>query len=120
MSEWRRKLGVYGEQLVEKRYRAAGFELLARNFRCRMGEIDLIFKKGNCLYFVEVRTKSSGAYGTAEESITPRKMATIHKVSQYFLLRYNMGEVNVQYDVVAVYIDSKKKQAWIKRYPQAF
>ncbi|EGL82203.1 UPF0102 protein yraN [Caldalkalibacillus thermarum TA2.A1] len=120
MSEWRKWLGSYGEKLVEKRYCAAGFELVERNFRCRTGEIDLIFKKGECLYFVEVRTKSSAAYGTAEESITLRKKATIQKVSQLFLLQRNMTEMHVQYDVVTVYIDTKQKQAWVRRYPHAF
>ena len=59
MNNRRKSLGTYGERLVEKQYIKRGYRLLDRNYRCRFGEIDLIFQKEDKLYFVEVRTKSS-------------------------------------------------------------
>jgi putative endonuclease len=120
MNDQRKQLGTYGERLVEKRYIQAGYILLDRNFRCRFGEIDLIFQKGDHLYFVEVRTKSSFAYGTAEESVNWRKQSTIHKVSQYYMLQKKINTPHIHYDLVAVYIDKQTKKALMKRYPSAF
>ena len=123
MNDARKKLGNYGEKLVWRQYEQAGFKLLERQFRCRYGEIDLILQKDNVLYFVEVRTKTGWRYGPAEESITSKKKRTIRKVSQFYLNQYHIEsheEVGIQYDVVCVYIQKQTKQAWIKRYPQAF
>ncbi len=120
MNDRRKSLGTYGERLVEKQYIKRGYRLLDRNYRCRFGEIDLIFQKEDKLYFVEVRTKSSLAYGTAEESVNWRKKGTIQKVSQVYMLEKKIHTTHVQYDFVAVYIDKLKKRAWVKRYPCAF
>lgn len=120
MSNWRKRLGTWGERMVEKWYIKEGYTLLERNYRCRMGEIDLIFVRDGDLYFVEVRTKSSLTFGTAEESVDHRKRATIFKVSQHFLLHNKLTPQNIHFDVAAVYVNPRTKQAWIKRYPDAF
>lgn len=116
----RKRLGDYGENLALREYERDGFQLIEQQYHCRFGEIDLILKKGNCIYFVEVRTKASVTYGSAEESITAKKKETIHKVSQHFLVQNGGVDVPVQFDVVTIYIDKHNKQAYIKRYPHAF
>jgi putative endonuclease len=122
--ENRKQLGNYGEKLALEAYEKAGYEVVAQQYRCAMGEIDLIVKKEDVLVFVEVRTKTSQRYGTAEESITDKKKHTIRKVSQFFLqdFTYNQrfNDIGIQFDVIAIYIDKQTKQAWIKRYDQAF
>lgn len=119
----RKQIGAYGEALALRKYLAAGYDLIEKNYRCRFGEIDLIVSKDNLLIFVEVRTKTTERYGYGEESITVKKKLTIKQVSQHYLLNTQLmskQELNVQYDVVAVYINIEKKLAWIKRFPQAF
>jgi putative endonuclease len=122
--ENRKQLGNYGENLALEAYEKAGYKLIAQQYRCSLGEIDLIVQKENVLIFVEVRTKTNQSFGTAEESITEKKKRTIRKVSQFFLhdVMYDKycDHSAVQFDVIAIYIDKKTKQAWIKRYDQAF
>lgn len=120
VSDRRKRLGTWGERLVERWYIKEGYTLLERNYRCRLGEIDLIFKREQDLYFVEVRTKSSLSFGTAEESVSLRKKATIYKVSQHYMLHRQFNPQNIHFDVAAVYVNPRTKKAWIKRYPNAF
>jgi putative endonuclease len=122
--ENRKQIGDYGENLALEAYVKAGYELVAKQYRCAMGEIDLIVRNQDALVFVEVRTKTNQRYGSAEESITDKKKKTIRKVSQFFLqdLTYNdrFNQIAIQFDVIAITIDKQSKQAWIKRYDQAF
>lgn len=121
--ENRKQIGDFGEKLALEAYQEAGYKLVAQQYRCPNGEIDLILQKDNRIIFVEVRTKTSNSYGTAEESITEKKKQTIRKVSLYFLNeQYNGGDSRYipQYDVISIYIDKQKKKAWLTRYEQAF
>lgn len=121
--ENRKQIGDYGEKLALEAYLKVGYKIVAQQYRCPIGEIDLILQKENKIIFVEVRTKTSNSYGTAEESITEKKKQTIRKVSLYFLNdQYKDWESNcvLQYDVISIYIDKQKKKAWLTRYEQAF
>jgi putative endonuclease len=64
---------------------AQGLEIIARNYRCRFGEIDLIARDGKTLVFVEVRHRSSASFGGAAESITPAKRAKLVATAQHYL-----------------------------------
>lgn len=116
----KKRLGNYGEELALRAYQRAGFTLLERQFRCPLGEIDLIFEKDDQLFFVEVRTKTSASFGTAAESITMQKRRRIRRISEYYMLQKNIAHRQPQYDLVAIYIDKLQKKAWLKRIPQAF
>lgn len=92
----RKQLGRAGEAMAERTLQAAGLTILARNWRCAEGELDIVaqerapdFARGGelCewLVLVEVRTRRGTAYGTALESITPRKAARLRRVSQRYV-----------------------------------
>jgi putative endonuclease len=116
----RKAIGTYGEQLVLKQYEAAGFKLLAHQYHCRWGEIDLIMQRSETIYFIEVRTKTNDNYGTAAESISPRKIEKIRRVSEMFLFQNGWFDRTVQFDFVSVKINKKTKQAVIERISEAF
>ncbi len=81
--------------------RSHGYAICEQNYRWRGGEIDLIARDGNCLVFVEVKARSSGAFGSPEESITAAKREKLIRTA----LRYLMGhptELDVRFDVVAL------------------
>lgn len=118
--QYKKLLGNYGEALALRAYQAAGYTLLEKQYRCSLGEIDLIFRKDNLLFFVEVRTKTSSAFGTAEESITPQKSKRIRRVSEYYMIHKGMTHLQPQYDLVTIRIDKGKKKAWLSRIAKAF
>ena len=78
-------VGREAEALAERLLIGAGLSIIARNFRCRHGEIDLIAREGDTLVFCEVRLRSATGFGGAAESITGWKQARIAAAARYFL-----------------------------------
>ena len=81
----RRDLGLLGEDTAARLLSAKGYEIIERNFRCRYGEIDIIAFRGNCLYFVEVKTRQGTGYGRPCESVTPLKREHMKKAAVFYL-----------------------------------
>ena len=77
--------GNLGEDIAAATLEKQGYTIVTRNYRRRYGEIDLIVKKGNRLYFVEVKARKSRDFGNPLESITPRKQKIIYRVAQGYL-----------------------------------
>ena len=75
---------------------------MAKNFRCRSGEIDLVARDGKYLVFVEVKYRSSEGQGVALEAVDWHKQKKISQTAQFFLKRYNLGEPPCRFDVVAI------------------
>jgi putative endonuclease len=100
-------VGEKSEQLALRHLQAAGLELVTRNFRCRVGEIDLVMLEGDCLVIVEVRCRKSVAspeahYPSAIESIGPQKQRKLARAALFFLCRHKCFQNHkVRFDVVA-------------------
>lgn len=95
MTMSRVRLGKRGEDLAAGFLQSAGCGILAANYRCPWGEIDLIARDGEELAFVEVRTRRTPTYGTPQESITARKAEHLIATAQHFLQNHapeNDGE----------------------------
>src|SRR5947209_7314149 len=67
------RIGRRGEEAAAEQLKAAGYRILARNYRCPSGEIDLVAEERGVLVFVEVKTRSSAAYGSPRDAVTPAK-----------------------------------------------
>ncbi|MGQ9686594.1 MAG: YraN family protein [Thiobacillaceae bacterium] len=79
--------GAEAEERAALHLQAQGLELLARNWRCRYGEIDLILRDGATLVFVEVRSRRRGDYGGAAESISAAKRARLERSAAAYLMQ---------------------------------
>ncbi len=100
-------LGEAAETLVAHYLQQQGFQLIDRNFRCRLGEIDLIGTHQNQLLFVEVRFKSREDYGTPASSVNGRKQKKIIRTAQFFLQHYPaFANYACRFDVIAVTLQS--------------
>jgi putative endonuclease len=99
-----RQLGIKAEQIAERFLRSQGLEILHRNFRRRLGELDLVVRHGSDLVVVEVRTRSSERFGGAAASIDSRKRQRIVRATQLLLQRYKeLRGMRVRFDVAIVY-----------------
>lgn len=98
----RSRIGRSAEILAAAELGKRGYEIIASNYSCRRGEIDLIAKEGDSLVFVEVRCKRTSKYGTPAESITQSKMNKLYATAQQYLLDQNLGDVACRFDVVEV------------------
>jgi putative endonuclease len=107
-------LGQCAEQQALDYLTAQGLRLVARNYRCRLGEIDLIMKDKLYLIFIEVRARVSVDFGGGLGSITYAKRQKIIKTTSHYLLTQNIGEQQaIRFDVVS--IDGSSSQlTWVK------
>jgi len=102
MSVQRQQLGRAGEQRAADFLRRAGYRILASNYRTRRGELDLVAEEGGELVFVEVKTRTSLAFGSPAEAVDSRKQRRIGRAAQEYLLREGASERAVRFDVVAI------------------
>lgn len=117
MSEIHEK-GKTGETCVAQFLQKNGYAIVARNYRVRGGEIDIVARKGDTLAFVEVKTRRRGALVSGEEAITYAKKSCIIKAAERFISDYE-EEVNGRFDVAVVETDDKSISA-LRYYPGAF
>ena len=80
-----REIGNIGERLARSHLETRGYRVVASNYRCRWGEVDLIARDGPVWVFIEVRTRRSDAYGVPEESLTSGKAQRLARTAQHFL-----------------------------------
>ncbi len=94
-----------------------GLKRLNQNYRCRMGEIDLIMQEGQYLLFIEVRYRKNDDFGGAKASITKEKQKKIRKVAEFYLKRFgqNAQSIFCRFDAVTVCtVATGLKIEWLK------
>ena len=99
---WRKIFGGFGEDVASASLRAAGYEILARNFRGCGGEVDIIARKGGVLVMVEVKTRNTCCYGAPEEAVDPAKARKIARCALYYQQSKGLGGLPVRLDIVAI------------------
>ena len=105
----RKQLGNWGESVAAHHLEAKGYTIVARNWRCRHGEIDLVAQAGEELVFVEVKTRRGRGFGTPEEGVTPHKLQKLFELGQHYLLAHDLEDVAWRVDLVAVELDGRGK-----------
>jgi len=96
-------LGRWGEDLAAQHLTAAGLEVLERNWRCREGELDVVARESDgTVVFVEVKTRSSAAFGEPSEAVSRAKAARIRTLACRWLLQHPSGGVPLRFDVISV------------------
>ena len=92
-----------GEALAAEWYRANGYEVVVRNWRCRDGELDLIARRGREFVFVEVKARTSDAFGVPAEAVNHRKQSRIRRLAARWLEHEAPVRArSIRFDVVAV------------------
>ncbi len=107
MPDARRATGAAGEEAVASWYEAAGYEVLARNWRVREGEIDVIARRVRTIVFCEVKTRRGDAFGTPAEAVTFRKQARLRKLAVRWLAENAARADVLRFDVAAVKPDGR-------------
>ena len=113
------ELGRKGEKLAARHLRRKGYRIAERNYRCPLGEVDLIALQNDDLCFVEVKTRRSDQYESPEVNVTPDKRRRIRRIARYYLERKGIRDINVRFDVVAIVLDDESSPQ-IEHYENAF
>ncbi len=102
MTEARRALGRIGEAAARAYLERRGLRILAANFTCAAGEVDLIGRDRDTVVFIEVKTRKSDAFGPPQLAVHQRKQQQIVRAAQWFLAERRLPEVACRFDVLAV------------------
>ena len=106
------RAGARAEELCAELLRKAGLRVLARNWRCRHGEIDLVAEEGDTLVFAEVRFRRSQRYGGAAESVTATKQARLVAAARLYLMR--RPDADCRFDVLLLDSLETSRIEWIR------
>ena len=102
MGDHRRRLGAAGEDLAAAHYAAEGYEILARNWRCAEGELDLVLRRDRSVVICEVKTRASADHGSPLEAVTAAKQRRLRRLGARWLREHRVGCREVRFDVVGV------------------
>lgn len=112
-------LGARGEALAEAHLRRQGYEILARNYRVRGGEADLIARQGGCVVVVEVKSRRSQRFGAPVEAVNRRKVRRVLRAGRLFCRAHGLPLASLRGDVVAVDWPPGAGQPSIRHWPSA-
>jgi len=112
------ELGQIGEKLAYIELTRMGYKIVAQNYRCRMGEIDIIAEDGETLVFVEIKTRSKTETSVAKEAVNIRKQHQIAKVALAYMKNNDFMDKRARFDVVA--ISMKGSEPYIEIIKNAF
>lgn len=102
IGQQRRNLGQQGESKAEQFLRAKGYAIVAKNYRSRIGEIDLVALDRHIIVFVEVRSLSGEEFGDPLATVTPRKQRQVAKAALLYLSRHNLHNRAARFDVIGI------------------
>jgi putative endonuclease len=98
------RTGKLGEELAAGHLKNEGYRIVEKNYRCPFGEMDIVARDGDCIVFVEVKSRRSVRYGDPQMAVGARKQETLSKIAQYYLKEKNLHGCRARFDVVAVRI----------------
>ncbi|OIQ59842.1 hypothetical protein MOTE_10980 [Moorella thermoacetica] len=120
MSMTRRRRGQIGEAAAAALLEGEGYRILERNYRCPLGEIDIIAAQDKEIVFIEVRTRSSRTFGTPQESVDGRKRMRLRRLAAYYLGSRGLAGWSCRFDVVAVWLDRQERVSGMEIIKGAF
>jgi len=106
----KKELGKQGEEIAIRFLTKKGYRILLRNYVCKMGEMDIIAREKETLVFVEVKTRTSTAFGPPQLAVNFAKQMQLSKVALYFLKEKKLEDVKARFDVVAILLRSKGEE----------
>ncbi len=102
MTYARQALGQFGENVAAEELERRGYEILARRYRTRHGEIDIVARDGDTIVFVEVKARATAEFGTAAEAVTAWKQRRLAAMATDYLARSRVAPCPCRFDVVAI------------------
>ena len=119
MTVQRQQLGILGENLAAAALEARGYAILARRYRTRHGEIDIVAEDQGTIVFVEVKARETAEFGSAAEAMTRQKQRKVISMAVDYLARHHLTDRPCRFDVVAI-DDASGEAPAITIYPAAF
>lgn len=120
MHSFNKDIGFLGENIAETYLKQTGYTILERNFRCKLGEIDIIGKNDNYICFIEVKTRCNSLYGSPGEAINYTKRIKIYNTAKMYIYKEKLFKLNFRFDVIEILLNTHNKISSIKLIKDAF
>jgi putative endonuclease len=104
MSQYPNNIGKLGEQKALLYLKDKGYKLLDKNFKSKFGEIDIIVSKDDCVYFIEVKTRTNTRKGMPYEAVNYTKIKHIYRAANYYLLKNDYKDYKLKIGVISILI----------------
>ena len=118
-SDGRQRLGSRGERAAARLLKRRHHRIIARNYRCPVGEIDLITADGDTIVFVEVKTRSSDEAADLSDAVRPGKWSRVERAARYFVMQRSAADRPCRFDLVTV-LWPQRGSPQIEHFPDAF
>lgn len=114
----RARFGHVGEDAAADHLERLGFQVVARNYRCRSGELDLVATKDGMLVFCEVKARTTDRFGDPSEAVNYHKQARLRRLAAQWLSEHRPGPCDIRFDVLSVIV--RNGNAEVTHIPDAF
>jgi len=115
LTKERLSLGRFGEDLAFTEIKGLGYKKIIRNYRCPLGEVDLIAVDGDTLVFIEVKTRKGRSLAYAKEAVNAKKRRQLSKVALFYMKSNKLNGAKARFDVVAVSLAGGEQQVEVIR-----
>lgn len=105
MYKFNKEVGNYGENVASLHLLKKGYSILDKNFRCKLGEIDIIAKKDSYIIFVEVKSRYGTNYGNPMEAVNYSKKYKIYKTALAYIQKRNLIDFDFRFDIIEILLN---------------
>ena len=120
MSKRTAAVGKEGEDIAVDFLKKSGYRIVQRNYKNKLGEVDIIARDKETLSFIEVKTRTSLAFGYPQEAITQAKQRQLNKVALSYLKQYNLLHTSARFDIVSILLDNNHSAPEVSLIKNAF
>jgi putative endonuclease len=116
----RQDVGKRGEEIAQDYLQQHHYTLVTTNFRCKLGEIDIIAKDKDVVVFVEVRTVTSAKFGPAYNTVTYPKQKQVKRVALFYISKHNLVNTQFRFDVIGITLNRRTGDYQLDHIQNAF
>jgi putative endonuclease len=109
----RQALGADGEETACRALSDRGYRILTRRYRTRFGEIDVVARQGDCIVFVEVKTRRDGSFGDPAAAVTAEKQRRLAVMAADYLARHRLERAPARFDVVGITLAPRRVDVYV-------
>ncbi|PJI06604.1 MULTISPECIES: YraN family protein [Clostridium] len=120
MHNLNKKVGDYGEKIAVLYLKKLGYIIRNKNYRCRLGELDIIAQDKSCIMFTEVKARYNDTYGFPVEAVNRRKRLKIYNTAKYYISDKRLSNYNFRFDVIEIVFNYQDDSYELNFIPNAF
>lgn len=120
MKNLNKQVGNYGEDIASNYLEKNNYIIECRNFRCKIGEIDIIARDCDYICFIEVKARYEKDFGLPMEAVNGRKQKRLYKIAEYYIQKNNIFNMNFRFDVVSLLFNNNDSKYEISVIKNAF